>query len=87
MRGSNAVVIAHELLHTLGASDRYDLGTGLPQHPLGYAEPERRPLHPQRLAEIMGGRIPLSATRAEISRSLDQVILGNATAHEIRWLR
>jgi len=26
--GSNAVVVAHELLHTLGATDKYDPGTG-----------------------------------------------------------
>jgi len=34
-------VIAHELLYTLNATDKYDLNTGLPIFPNGYAEPER----------------------------------------------
>lgn len=83
--GSNRVVIAHELLHTLGALDRYQPGSALPIHPDGYAEPERRPLHPQRLAEIMAGRIPLSETEAEIPEDLDRVVVGPLTAAEIGW--
>lgn len=86
MAGSNAVVIAHELLHTLGAADRYDPATGLPLFPDGYAEPDRDPTYPQDLAEIMGGRIPLSATDAETPRSLGEVIIGPLTAREIRWI-
>ena len=30
MAGSNSIVIAHELLHTLGATDKYDPSTGVP---------------------------------------------------------
>ncbi len=86
MAGSNAVIIAHELLHTLGATDKYDLATGLPVFPDGYAEPGRTPRHPQVFAEIMGGRIPVSSDLAEIPSSLDRALIGPATAAEIGWL-
>ena len=86
MAGSNDVVIAHELLHTLGATDKYSPDGNLPRHPDGYAEPEREPLHPQRFAELMGGRIPVTQTHAEIPRGLDEVLIGAATATEIGWL-
>lgn len=85
--GSNNVVITHELLHTLGATDKYDPATNLPQHPDGYAEPERQPRYPQAFAEIMGGRIPLTPDVAEIPASLDRVLVGPATAREIGWMR
>ena len=85
MAGSNAVIVAHELLHTLGATDKYDPATNLPRFPDGYAEPERQPRHPQEFAEIMGGRIPVSASEAEIPRNLDQTLVGALTAREIRW--
>lgn len=86
MTRPNNVVITHELLHTLGASDKYDLATGLPIHPQGFAEPEREPLYPQRQAEIMAVRIPLSERRAVIPNSLKQTMLNAATAQEIGWL-
>jgi hypothetical protein len=85
MMGSNDTVIAHELLHTLGASDKYDLSTTLPRHPDGYAEPDREPLYPQEFAELMGGRIPIDAESAAIPESLQQVVIGPATAAEIGW--
>lgn len=75
------------LLHTLGATDKYDPATNLPRFPEGYAEPEREPRHPQEFAEIMGGRIPLAPTRAEIPRSLADTLVGPETAREIGWLR
>jgi hypothetical protein len=85
MNGSNDVVIAHELLHTLGATDKYDLATTLPSYPLGFAEPDQKPLYPQSFAELMGGRVPLTQTTAAIPDSLDFVLVGPATAIEIGW--
>ncbi|MFK8032208.1 MAG: hypothetical protein AB8G18_18420, partial [Gammaproteobacteria bacterium] len=85
-RGSNLVVLSHELLHTVGATDKYDLATGLPRHPEGYANPNAEPLYPQSKAEIMGGRTPLSPTRAEIPPSLQYTVIGPQTATEIRWI-
>ena len=46
MTGSNAVVIAHELLHTVGASDKYDLTTGAPLYPTVTRIPAATPLPP-----------------------------------------
>jgi hypothetical protein len=83
-RGSNNVVIIHELMHTLGATDKYDAG-GMPQHPAGFAEPYRSPLFPQQKAEIMGGRIPLSENQSRMPESLKQVVIGPITAIEINW--
>jgi hypothetical protein len=85
----NNVVIAHELLHTVGATDKYDTksGSNLPLFPDGYAEPDKIPLLPQDYAEIMGGRIPLSQREADIPDSLDRVVVGVATAREINWLK
>lgn len=85
MAARNNVVIAHEFLHTTGASDKYDPATNLPLHPIGYAEPDRAPLFPQRYAEIMGGRIPLSGNRAVMPSSLRLARIGAHTAMEIRW--
>ena len=82
--GANNVVIAHEFLHTLGATDKYDPADGVPHYPLGYAEPDRQPRYPQRLAEIMGGRIALSEYEAIVPQSLKYVVIGDATAKEIR---
>lgn len=86
MAGSNDTVIAHELLHTLGATDKYG-ADNLPRFPDGYAEPERQPRYPQEFAELMGGRIAVSATHAEIPESLQQVVIGPLTAGEIGWSR
>jgi hypothetical protein len=84
---SNNVVIAHEVLHTFGASDKYDPATNAPAYPYGYAEPERHPLHPQRRAEIMAGRIPITETRASMPNGLEQCVIGAKTAREINWIR
>ncbi|MGI9341528.1 MAG: hypothetical protein ACR2QV_01675 [Gammaproteobacteria bacterium] len=86
MKGSNQVVIAHELLHTLGATDKYAPDSNLPLFPIGFAEPGASPLFPQRYAEIMGGRIPISESEAEIPRSLRSARVGPTTALEIRWI-
>ena len=85
MTQSNNVVITHELLHTLGASDKYDPRNNLPMHPIGFAKPDKTPLYPQDQAEIMGGRIPLSPGKAAIPRNLAQTVIGPSTATEIGW--
>jgi hypothetical protein len=85
MQGSNDAVMAHEVLHTLGATDKYDLRTHQPTQPDGYAEPYREPLYPQSFAELMGGRIPASSTESTTPESLQQVIIGAKTAGEIGW--
>jgi hypothetical protein len=87
MTGSNDTITAHELLHTLGASDKYDPRTSQPLHPIGYAEPTKEPLLPQTHAELMGGRIPLTSQESVTPASLDQVVVGELTAAEIRWLK
>lgn len=85
MDGSNNVVIAHELLHTFGATDKYDPATNMPLYPDGYAEPDRKPPLPQRYAEIMAGRIPITDTRADVPKDLKRVVIGEKTAVEINW--
>ena len=85
-RGMNSVVIAHEFLHTLGATDKYDPATGQPTAPLGLAEPDREPLYPQRYAEIMGGRIARAPDDAIVPQSLKYVLIGPETAGEIQLI-
>jgi len=81
----NNIVIAHELLHTVGALDKYD-NNNQPVFPEGYAEPNKDPLFPQLQAEIMAADIPLSQTDSEMAESLDHCIIGKKTATEINWL-
>jgi hypothetical protein len=85
MAGSNNIVITHELMHTLGATDKYDLANGAPLYPLGYAEPHQNPLYPQAQAEIMAGRRALAAHEFDMPGGLREVLVGPATALEIRW--
>lgn len=80
----NNIVIAHELLHTVGAADKYD-ERGLPLFPLGYTEPNKDPRYPQRRAEIMAGRIPLSSEQWRMPDSLREVAVGPETAREVHW--
>lgn len=83
-QGSNQVVIAHELLHTLGATDKYG-ADDMPRWPDGYADPGQEPRLPQRRAELMAGRRAISAHVAETPASLADVVIGDLTAREIRW--
>jgi hypothetical protein len=87
MAGSNNVVILHELMHTLGATDKYDFAGNRPRYPDGYADPGQQPRYPQSRAEIMGGRIPVSETRSEIPETVGQTVVGARTAREINWVR
>lgn len=83
MNDRNQVVIAHELLHVFGASDKYSLGSGDPIYPHGYSDPYVQPLFPQERCEIMGGRIPISASRSIMPPSLADCTVGTLTAREI----
>lgn len=82
-RSHNLVVFTHELMHVLGATDKYVLTSGEPIFPDGFADPEQQPLFPQRRAEIMGGRIPLSPDSSGTPASLEQCKIGRLTAEEI----
>lgn len=87
MEGKNNIVIAHEMLHTVGATDKYDPATGYPVYPRGFADPDKVPLYPQEVAELMGGRMPISETEAEIPENLYSTIIGEESAREIRWIK
>jgi hypothetical protein len=78
----NNIVIAHELMHTLGATDKYD-AEGKPSYPQGYADPELPQFMPRHEAEIMAGRLVNAAGRVVMPPSLDQCVIGAMTAHEI----
>ena len=83
-QGMNNVVIAHELLHTFGATDKYG-PDNLPLYPDGFGEPGREPRFPQEWAEIMGGRIMVSVNEAKMPESLGSCLIGPKTAAEINW--
>lgn len=83
----NDIVLTHELLHAFGATDKYDLTTGQPIYPLGYADPQQQPLYPQHRAEIMTGHIALSEQKSKMADSLAQVVVNEPTAIEIGWLK
>jgi hypothetical protein len=83
----NRIVMAHELLHTFGATDKYDLATGLPKYPEGFADPQVSPVYPQQRAEIMAVKTPLSPTEARMPDGLQDERVGPLTAREIGWLR
>jgi len=85
MMPTNDVVIAHEILHTLGATDKYDAATLEPFFPIGYAEPDRQPVLPQPLTEIMAGRHVVAPGTFEMPDSLRDTRVGAATAREINW--
>jgi len=79
--GQNSVVLAHEILHTLGATDQY----GPDGLPIALGDPAQRPLYPQTRADVMAGQIALSATEAKMPDTLELCVVGAATAQEIGW--
>ncbi len=79
----NNIVIMHEVLHTVGATDKYDVN-GEPVYPQGYATIEP-PLFPQEYAEIMAGRTPVSPSESYMPETLADVVVGEQTANEINW--
>jgi hypothetical protein len=85
--GANQVVLAHELLHTLGATDKYEPATGQPTVPDGLGEPDRDPTYPQQYGEIMAGRIATGPRAAVIAQDLGVMRVGSRTAREIGWIQ
>ena len=81
------MVLVHELLHGFGATDKYNLNTGEPIFPIGYAQYDKQPLYPQTEAEIMGGRIPLSEHKSKMPNDLEQTVVSVLTAQEIGWIK
>ncbi|MGE5664145.1 MAG: hypothetical protein ACM31I_07450 [Deltaproteobacteria bacterium] len=76
--------VAHELLHCLGATDKYD-SAGHALAPDGLAEPDLSPQYPQRYAEWMVGEVPTGPGQGRIPSSLAEIRVGPATAREIGW--
>lgn len=75
--------IGHELLHCLGASDKYG-PDGHALAPQGLVEPGLGGA--QRLAEWMVGEVPLGPGAGRLPASLAELAVGEATAREIGWL-
>jgi len=82
----NNIVLAHEFLHTVGATDKYDLSSGAPLFPVGYVEPDKQPLHPQEFAEIMAGVTPIAEDEWVMPENLSDTLIGLETAKEINWI-
>lgn len=80
--GRTTCLIAHEILHTVGASDKYD-GSRLTVYPDGYFFPAQR--YPQQFAEIMALATPIDIGREKDADNLDTSRVGNKTAEEIGW--
>jgi hypothetical protein len=78
-------VVAHELLHLLGASDRY-AADGSALVPDGLGDPEREPLYPQDSVEVMARGRVLEPGREQPPSDLDELRVGRRTASEIGWL-
>jgi hypothetical protein len=86
MTATNNIVIAHEFLHTLGATDKYQPADDRPSYPEGFADPDQQPLYPQERTEVMAGRRMVSEQVWEMPASLRDVVIGEKTATEINWL-
>jgi hypothetical protein len=78
-------VVAHELLHLLGAGDRYG-ADGMALVPDGLGDPEREPLYPQDSVEVMARGRVLEPGREKPPSDLDELRVGRRTATEIGWL-
>lgn len=79
-------VVAHELMHTLGADDKYG-ADGSALIPTGLGDPEQQPLFPQRMAEVMARNRVVEPGVETIPTSLDELSIGRWTAAEIGLLQ
>ena len=78
-------VVAHELFHLLGATDRYGQD-GTARLPEGLGDPGLTPRFPQRRAEVMArGRVLEPGVEVPPAQ-LDELAVGSRTALEIGWL-
>jgi hypothetical protein len=77
-------VATHELLHTLGASDKYD-SAGRILVPSGLPEPDLVPRYPQRFAEVMARNLAIAPEVEEPPTTLAELAVGPETATEIGW--
>jgi hypothetical protein len=88
MTGANDVVIAHELLHTLGATDKYNAGDSIaalsPMVTATRGKPTVSAANCGTDGRAAHDRCPTSGSRPT---DLDEVVIGAATALEIRWPR
>ncbi len=78
------IVVAHELFHTLGATDKYD-AQGHARRPAGLAEPELG--ESQRFVELMARTRPTGSGEEKIPDFVDDIAVGPVTAQEIGWTR
>jgi len=78
-------VFAHELGHTLGATDKYD-DSGVTMIPAGLAEPDAEPRFPQRFVEVMAHGRPVAPGDDRPPDDLQELRVGPVTAREIGWL-
>ncbi len=77
-------VFAHELCHTLGATDKYD-ASGAAMIPAGLAEPDAMPRFPQRFVEVMARGRPVAPGSERAPDGLHELRVGPTTAQEIGW--
>jgi hypothetical protein len=78
------IAVAHETLHTVGATDKYT-DSGRSAVPEGLADPTKQPLYPQTHAELMAGEVALSPDEGRLADRLEDVRIGTTTAREIGW--
>lgn len=78
-------VAAHELLHVLGATDKYD-EAGRTRIPDGLPLPDQRPLFPQPGAEVMARNRVLETGNEVPPETLEELYVGRVTAREIGWI-
>lgn len=83
--GHTCAVVAHEMCHLFGASDKYQDRVSI--FPQGFADPQKEPRYPQRKAEIMSLGRPVAPGVDEPVKELRQCIVGATTAEEMNWSR
>jgi hypothetical protein len=84
--GLELAALAHEVLHCLGAKDRYD-AEGHATDPEGFAEPALVPRFPQHYAEVMCGEIPDGPGKGHVPTKLSEVRVGEVTARDVKWVK